>query len=161
MTREQVTEESKVHEKWYDEAHKVQSIKEAAAFAKHLIEHHQHDYGTICHALSAGALAMAYAMNCHDNGGITGFQSGFVMWGFVQHWLGLKGHPLRLVDYDKMLYPQYVHDFETTITSDAWAYLQKEAQKNLANNEQAAPSVRAHWQTIVDGKVPFCYRVKR
>ena len=70
------TEESGVHKEWLKAARDgVDSLDEFSAQLGKV----QHDYGTVCHALAAVALAGAYKAN-RDWAGITGFQSGFVMW---------------------------------------------------------------------------------
>lgn len=93
-----ITEEDKVHLEWYKQASK-QTLETLPSFLKNLMEGYNHDYGTVCHALAAGAVATAWAMNAHDNGGITGFQAGAVMWEFIKGWnksynkTGLKTKP--------------------------------------------------------------------
>ena len=156
---QQITEEMNLHEKWYVDA-KEQTLETLPAFLKELSEL-GHDYGTICHALGAAAVAAASAMNHAPCGGITGFQAWFVMWGFVRGWL--KNHNkcgMMLVDYDDMLYPQYDYKFDKTITSGTWTEIQAQAQANLDENNGAHPDVIAHWESIVRGKVPFGYKVR-
>jgi hypothetical protein len=135
----QITEEQKVHEQWYADASK-QTLETLPDFLKSLLEDYGHDYGTICHALAAGAVATAWAMNKHDNAGITGFQAGAVMWEFIRHWnrTGNKTG-LRLVDYDNFLYPQYADEYQRVISKDTWDAIQREAEKNIdeANKEYA------------------------
>ena len=41
-----------------------------------------HDYGSVCVAVAACALAGVYAANSLPQGGITSYQAGFVMWLF-------------------------------------------------------------------------------
>lgn len=81
--------------------------------------------------------------------------TGCVMWDFIKQWKFS----------DNMLYPQYENDFcEKIISSYTWEYLQKRAKEFLeeTNNGKwmAAAEVRKHWQSIVDGKVPFGYTVE-
>ena len=61
--------------------------------------------------------------------------------------------------YDNMLYPQYEEKMDKTIRKSNWDYIQSEAKKNLENTPYAHPNVIKHWQSIVDGIVPFGYRV--
>jgi hypothetical protein len=168
---ESITEEMKVHEQWYIDAGKV-TLETLPEFLRHLTEDYKHDYGTICRAIAAGAVATAWAIDHSSVGGITGFQAGAVMWEFITHWMSeYKDKPLKLVNYENMLFPQYEDKFDTTISPDTWQYLQKEARRMLDNkpekegvyevdHSQAHPAVRKHWQSIVDGKVPFGYRVR-
>ena len=74
-----ITEEMMIQDEWYKQADKM-TMDKLPEFLKHLTEDYQHDYGTICHALSAGALAAVHSMNNCPCGGITGFQAGFRIW---------------------------------------------------------------------------------
>lgn len=155
-----ITEEMKIHEQWYKEAQdKDMTLETIPAFLKKLTTEYNHDYGTICHALTAGAIATMWAMNRTPQGGITGFQSGCIMWEFIRNWNGEKG-PLRLIKYDEMLFPQYEDKFQKNISMNTWKYLQEEAKKNIDSKEHASLRVIHHWQSIADGIVPFGYAVK-
>lgn len=118
------------------------------------------DYNTVVEAVAASALAAARAANRSLNGGITGFQAGYVMWRFIQKWMAYDNVPMRLINYSDLLYPQYEHKYEKTITPDTWKWLQEEAAKKLAEApEWTHPNVNAHFQSIIDGTVPFGYTV--
>lgn len=155
-----ITEALGVHREWYDESRKV-TLATLPEFLRHLTEDYGHDYGTICHAVAAAAIAAARAVDHSPAGGITGFQAGAIMWEFVSEWQGYRGQPLRLVKYEEMLYPQYDDAFAKTITPDTWDWLQKKAAEKLAGNSEGShPDVLAHWESIVAGIVPFGYEVK-
>ena len=161
MEKQKITEEMKVHEKWYKEA-KDQTLETLPAFLKKLTEKYSHDYGTICHAIAASAIATAWAVNATPTGGITGFQAGAVMWGFVRNWkFSNNKSGLRIIDYDDMLFPQYEEKFTNkSISESTWIALQKEANLRLAdNNEFANSKVVAHWQSIADGNIPWGYEL--
>lgn len=121
-----------------------------------------HTYVSIIHAVTAAALKGAWKMNDTPNGGITGFQASVVLWEFVRRWMHFEG-PLKLVTYKNMLYPQYKNEFNKTISKEAWKYLQTEAQNNLnkvtKGKINASSNVIKHWESIVNGKVPFGYKV--
>lgn len=155
-----VTEEMKPQEEWFKRARNITSIKELAAFAEELLEDTEHDYGTVCHAVGAVAVGAAW-MGAHMQG-ITGFQAGFVMWDFIRQWEYSHNEcGLRIVDYDKMLYPQYEKDFNNkTISRRMFEKMQEVAEKRLKEQEEAHPDVVKHWQSIVDGIVPFGYEIK-
>jgi hypothetical protein len=157
--RKPITEEQGIHKQWYEEARKM-TIKKLPKFMRKLDRKYQHDYGTICHAVTASALAGAYAMDHGSQGDITGFQAGYIMWNFISKWMCVEGQPLRLIYFEKMLYPQYESMFEKTITADTWQWLQKQARTNLDEQSGACEKIRAHWQSIVDGKIPFGCVVK-
>jgi len=158
MTKQVIREEMEIHKEWYKEAEKM-SMDKLFPFINHLLNDYEHDYGTICHALAAGAIATANAMNNSEQGGITGFQAGAVMWKFIEHWLPCNG-PMRLVRYEEMLYPQYAEKFEKTISEATWKWLQKEAKKLLESGGNMHPDVKTHMESIVNGKVPFGYTIK-
>ena len=94
------------HRGEYEEA-RAQTVATLPEFVRKLTEDYSHDYGTICHAIAAAALAAAHAVDHSPAGGITGFQSGCIMWEFIQEWQHLRGKPLRLTNYEDMLFPQY------------------------------------------------------
>ena len=60
-----------------------------------------------------------------------------------------------------MLYPQYEYKYEKTIDKITWENLQKAAKKNLEESPDAHPDVIKHWQSIVDGNIPFGYKIKK
>jgi hypothetical protein len=157
VTKQLITEESGVHRDWFVEA-KSQTLETLPKFLRKLTEEYGHDYGTICHAISAAAVGAAWAVERSPAGGITGFQSGCVMWGFITEWLGEKG-PQRLVNYNNLLYPQYADSF-TSISADTWAYVQAQAKEHLSNERSAHENVAAHWRSIDAGVVPFGLTVK-
>lgn len=166
MSKIHVTEEMRPEKDWFGEA-KGQTLETLPAFINHIMGDYEHDYGTVCHAVAACALAAAYAANNSENGGITGFQASFVMWDFIRQWEKPNNKTaLRLVDYDEMLYPQYAFKFERTISPDVWALLQNEAVKklgaaaNLADGHEVHGAVVDHWKSIAGGKVPFGYTIK-
>lgn len=152
LTEEQ---DGELIEMWWKDAAACRSIDDATVFARRLLTDYRHDYGTICHAIGAGSLAMAWGMNGEPEGGITGFQSGFVMWGFVQHWMSLEGQPLRLVQYNDLLYPQSDHKF-TELSSETATSLVAKAKELLAEERPHGMSdvVRQRWEEIATGEFP-------
>lgn len=158
-----INEEQHLEKKWFKDA-KEQTIETLPAFINHIMNDYEHDYGTICHAVSACALAAAWAANNHEQGGITGFQAGFVMWDFIRQWMYESNKTsLKIIDYDKMLYPQYEGKFDKIISKETFDCIQKAAQENLdriKNGDEAHPYVIKHWESIAAGNVPFGYRIK-
>lgn len=132
--------------------------EDVASFIKELLAA-EHTYSSCVYATAGAALAAGHLMASRL--GITGFQAGCVMWEFVREWLDLDG-VVRLVQYRDMLYPQYESKFAKAITPDVWEDLQSEARKLLAKERRngASSPVVAHWQSIVDGRVPFGYEVR-
>ena len=160
---EKINEEQHLEKIWFKEA-REQTIETLPQFINHIMNDYEHDYGTICHALSACALAAAWAANNHEQGGITEFQAGFVMWDFIKNWMYDDNRTgLKIVDYDKILYPQYKNEFDKVISKSVFENLQKVAQENLEEVKQGRevhPDVIKHWESIVAGNVPFGYKIK-
>jgi hypothetical protein len=159
--RTEITEAEGIHKAWYVEARNIRTKEEFCTFIDKLDLKYKHDYGTIVHAVSAAALAGAWVMEQTDQGGITGFQAGGVMWEFIKHWIHQEG-PLRLLEYEKMLYPQDQERFEKTLDQDTADWLKAEAQKKLGEDhaEGVHPEVLAHWQKLAAGELPWGYTVK-
>lgn len=126
-----ITEEMNIHKEWYEEANGI-NLEDLPNFIKRLTEEYHHDYGTICHAITASSIATANAINKSKYGGITGFQAGAIMWEFIRHWNFENNKTgLKILDYDNFLYPQYGDKFSKTIASETWAALQKEAKLKI------------------------------
>lgn len=158
MEKQFITEDMHLEKEWFERAEKIETIDELVAFAKELFENYQYDYGTAVYAVTALAVAGAWFV-AHKEG-ITGFQAGLVMWQFVKQWNHTDNKlGMRLWDFDKILYPQYEDDFAKTIDAERWKAAQKEAQ-SLLDSGRGVESVRSHWQSIVDGKLPFGFTIK-
>lgn len=136
-------------------------IEEIQTFLEDIMNKN-HDYNTIVDAIGDGVVATAWAMNNHENGGITGFQASCVMWNFIMKWSYSNNKcGLRIIDFDEMLYPQYECKFtEKTISQDTFNALQKEASRNLSNKDYAHENVIKHWESILQGNVPFGYTIR-
>ena len=147
------------YEKWYAEA-KKQTLETLPAFMKKILDEPQ-DYNSIVEAVAACAVGAAWAADHHENGGITGFQGSCVMWRFIQYWMHLYDScGLKMIDYDKMLYPQYEDEFtKKTINKETWDAMQNKATE-LWLEGGAVERVRNHWRSIMEGNVPFGYKVK-
>lgn len=154
-----ITEDMNVHEEWYKEAHADDmSLKTLPKFLKKLSNDYEHDYGTIIHALTAGSIATMWSLDRTPQGGITGFQASCIMWQFIQKWMHKDG-PLKMIEFNDMLYPQLDHRFDKTLSPETWKWLQEKAQENLGDVGHAHEDVVNHWRSIVDGQVPFGFVV--
>ena len=142
---------------WEQEARK-QTLKTLPGFLAKLAEH-KHDYNSIVQAVAFAALGAACAMDHSPHGGITGFQAGGVFWEFYRAWLHEDG-PVRLVKYQEMLWPQYEEQFGKTVSPSTLEWLQEKARKELAEIGDRNAHYKKHMQDIVDGKLPWGYRVK-
>ena len=111
MDKIAITEEMHLEKEWFANA-KKQTLETLPAFMNHVLNDYCHDYGTICHAISACAIAAAWAADGSEQGGITGFQAGFVMWDVIRQWrYSSNKSGLKIIDYDDMLFPQYEYKF--------------------------------------------------
>jgi len=146
-------------EGWYTRAREIKSIKELNALMKEMMEY-DHDYGSITDAAVASALGAVWCLNASPNGGITGFQAGWIGMQFMSKWMSIEG-PWRRVEYQNMLFNQYEDKFQKTITPDTMKWLQDEAKKKLAadDGETRADLVK-HWTSIAEGVPPFGYTIK-
>jgi hypothetical protein len=153
------TDEFVVRDMLREKAKDIETFDDLVDFLKYIKDNCNTGYGTAPRAMAQAALAVSHYLS--GEFGITGFQAGFVMWDFITGWT-YTGNKcgLKMVDYDNMLFPQYGYKFEKTISSDVWESLKKQAEENLKDKQYAHPDVIAHWQSIVDGKVPFGYSVK-
>lgn len=146
--------------KWYEARPK--SAADLMALVEDILSV-EHTYSSIVDGVAAAACAAARTINANpEQGGITGFQASFVMWRFLEHFMQMRG-PLRIVHYEDMIYPQRSEKFEKTISADTFKWLQEEATKKLASiasDEEIDHEVKAHWQSIADGAVPFGYKIK-
>jgi hypothetical protein len=149
-------------EKVFKEAQE-QTIETLPGFINSVMDGYVHDYNTIGSAIAAVAIAAATAANRHESGGITGFQAGFVLWNFIFNWSYENNKcGMKLLDYDKFLLPQYESEFERVISESTWEKLQEEAKERLENNDgYAVKTVIKHLKSVVDGNVPFGYKIKK
>lgn len=138
---------------------KIRSRHDLIGFLIDVEENYNTSYDTAPEAIAQACLAVGYYLS--NKFGITGFQAGWTMWQFIRGWSKTNNKTgLRLIDYDDMLYPQYDDEFGKTISSETWESLKTEAAKNLAESPGAHPNVVRHWQSIVDGEVPFGYKIR-
>lgn len=136
----------------------VTTFDELIAYLQDVKDNYNIGYGEAPRAIAQAALATAWYFT--GKFGITGFQGGFVMWDFIQDWLYTNNKcGMKIVDYDNMLFPQYGYRFEKTISSETFDLLQARTKELLRDGENAHPDVRKHWQSIVDGEVPFGYTI--
>ena len=155
-----ITEKDGHQNGWYKDAQQ-QTLETLPAFLKNLTEEYEHDYRTICHAVTAAGLAAMHAVNKTPQGQLTQFQVGSIAWEFWRHWLKEQS-PIKMVKFRNMLYPEFEPLFEKTITAATWTYLQKEASIELGRAEHNPKYNRAwvdHWKSIAKGKVPFGFKV--
>jgi hypothetical protein len=155
---EKIDEEMGIHKKWYEAR---PTLAELPEFLRHLTEDYVHSYGTIVHAIAAGAIATARVMNSTPQGGINGFQGMAVMWEFVFHWTRFEG-PLRLIDFSKMLHLGQEIYFSTQISKDTWESIREQAAKKLVDLQESGMEnvlLVEHLESIVSGRIPYGYEI--
>lgn len=127
--------EKDFREKYYPLA-KEQTLETLPQFLAEITKEH-FDYGSICCAVAAAAIAAAWSVDRCPSGGITGFQAGAVMWEFIRQWNCSENKTgMRLINYDNMLYEQDADHFEKTISKSTFEALQKEAAKLIEENKK-------------------------
>jgi hypothetical protein len=149
-------------EEWRTRA-KTTTLASLPQFLSDLTTKYEHDYGTICHAMTFAALAAMYAVNHSSQGGVTGFQAGCIMWGVIREWSYSSNKTgMKLINYDEFLYPQHGPRAQKTFSRGTWEALKKEAADKLKQSNQAivSPNVWQHWESIVAGCTPFGYTVE-
>lgn len=158
-------------------------------FLKDVRDNYNYDYGVAPRAIAQASVATAwyFAYVFGITGFQAGFVMwDFIRdWQYRDNECGLK-----IVDYDNMLYPQYEYKFtEKTISKWQWEALQKKAQKEIDRINETVESynksqaegmenfinkegrdwvdtdfcdirVLNHWKSIVEGKVPFGFKVE-
>ena len=144
-----------------DKRKNIKSFNDLVEFLKDVDEHYNIGYGGAPRAIAQAALATAWYLS--GRFGITGFQSGATLWDFIEDWssVGNQTQCAKIIDYDNMLYPQYEDKFDKSITPETWKRIQEAAKSKLEKDaKHAHPDVVKHWQSIVDGKVPFGFYIK-
>lgn len=162
LQKKSITEEDGLQQEWYEDASHITRAN-LQEFINHIMDDYDHDYGTYCHALTAAAIATVHAYGTE----LSGFQASIISILFPRNYFYrdiLTGISIR--DWDDMLYPQYEQKFQKNISKDMWEGVKQAAQKNLDEKVQdeefggfVSPEVEAHWQSIVEGNVPFGYEV--
>lgn len=179
ITEEQRKRRTENKEAWSNEAKtQIHTPKDLKKFADKLIKHCDYLVGPDLYEETANAttsLAYAAVEMCAEQFGLTGFQVGCIMWGIIDK-LIMSEHDcgMKLINYSNMLYPQYDSHFEKTIDPDTWKKLQEKASEKynkylsekarLENGDEyafpACEEVAEHWKSIIDGTVPFGFKIK-
>lgn len=147
--------------KWIDSAKHV-TAETLIEFINDTMYGYVHTYNSYVYACTACAIAVVHAHGKE----MTGFQASVVAIMFpLYFWYSDSVCGINLRNYDEMLYPQYEHKFEKTIPSDTWDALQAKAkiliESSREDDSYVNQRVLDHWQSIVDGIVPFGYSVEK
>ena len=153
-----ITEDLHLEKEWHEEA-KKQTLRTLPKFIKHLMGDYVHSYGTIVKAMACAAYATIHVCNNISSGGISGLQASYLVWQII-HEMGMfkSESGSRILTFDDMLYPQNSNRF-TCIDKDTWDKLQELAKSKLEEDGNIHPDVKKHLQSIVNGIVPFGWKV--
>lgn len=150
--------ENEFREKFYKKAEDVKSMDGLKILFDEIMSE-ELDYGTVVLAGSAMMIASFNVVNRSNQGGMTGFQASFVAHEMIKQFMNILP-PYQVLDFNKMLFPQYRDDFENTISYDTWDHLQTKAKEYIANVKEPNENVLGHWQSILKGVIPFGYKIK-
>ena len=154
-----VCEGDEIIVEWYKKAAQTKTTGELTDFIDGVCGVGDMDYGAAVHAATAVTVAASWLMS--HKIGFSGFQASIIGLEYLMHWTHRDSIGIRVTDYTNLLYPQYASYFEKTISKDFWDKLQEEAKRRLEENDKYVhPKVVAHWQSIVDGNVPFGFIVE-
>ena len=145
----------------YKKASEVKTKKDLMNLLKEVVESKDLDYGKIVYAICGSMIATCNYINMSPVGGITGFQAGFIGWEMIKNYTITCDNEfgMKIINYGDLLYPQYEHRSDKVISHKTWKALQEEASKLLKEKTFASTYVIQHWKSIVEGKVPFGYKV--
>lgn len=136
----------------------IKTFEDLVEYLKDIKDNYNTGYGAAPRAIAQAVLATAWFLASEF--GITGFQASVTMWDFLLGWSFTDNKcGMKIVNYDKFLYPQYEDYYGKTLSESTFKEIQKVA-KEMLENESAAHIVRKHWQSIVDGNVPFGYKIE-
>lgn len=128
-----------------------ESAEDLTAYIAALVNR-PHDYGTCVYAASMAAVAAFYHVSRQL--GMSGFQASCADMDFIRRTRGYK-HGFRLIDYGKLLYPQYLDrehfpTWEDLLDGnpDLHRKLAEEAADKLTVDNGVGP-VRDHWRWLV------------
>lgn len=157
MERKFITEDMGEQNEWYKEA-KDMTLDKLPAFIDKLTNYYSHDMNTLPHAITAGMLGAAAAINAGPEGGLTPAQGHKVMGLFIRKWSKMEG-PLKLASWYGMLHPANEPQF-TSIPGEVFDMLVNQAKGLLESDlKDTDPEVIEHLKSIADGKAPFGYKV--
>lgn len=125
------------------------SLTELSDYINSLVER-PHDYGTCVYAMSLAATATFNYVA--GKLGVTGFQASCADLDILRRTRGLEMG--CILDYEKLLYPQYCNDVEFPSWQGLLAnqklrpQLAELARNHLAESPNAHPNVIAHWKKL-------------
>lgn len=163
MKKQLDTKDKAVINGWYEKAKEVRiDDGTLGKFFRELIDDYKHDYGTTCHAISAAAVAAAYAM-AHEMRP-TGFQFSCAELEFLKRTRFSRNKlGFSICNWDNILYPQYASDFSgLTVDAKTAEQIRLEAYRLLCEEAQhAATDVLVWWAKLDNGDFPEWLKVEK
>lgn len=164
MQRPITKDHKEILQQWANSASSCYTTAQLVEFIDKLCEY-KHDYETIVHAIFNAMIATMRVIDHSSQGGISGNQAGLLGQMLARKFLAHgQDSPLRFIDFSNMLYPQYAKFFDTTISPETWEWIQSKAKKYIMGyalgNDNAKPKIIEHWRTIINGDVPFGWRIE-
>ena len=139
MTKIALNEESgefqQLKKEWAEKTKNIKTTEELKEFIDKLLDY-GHDYGTIVHAMWAAMMAAFYTMNNSGQGGITGFQAGFLGWMAINEFIRNTDNGARIIFYEDFVW-RNIDVCKFVIDSDTYEKLQKFAKEH--NKELRLP----------------------
>lgn len=135
---------SKMEMPWPD------NVQELTSYIEEAKEKYNTSYGDAVYGPALAAIAAFNYVACQM--GLSGFQAGYSEMLFLKKLRYIK-HGLKILNFDNLLYPQYLNDFnlsaETLIRKNL-DELKKAAKEELEKSPNAAQEVRDHWIYITE-----------
>jgi hypothetical protein len=148
----------------YVAALRSRTLYEAADLAADLLDKPL-DMTTIVHVAAIAALGAASAVASDQKGQALGLAKSpdaraLVVWKFLEEYGGFDDGPKRILQFRKMLYPQFGPYFQKVIDRNTMNWLMDEAKSILESGREVAPAVRFHLEGIAAGVAPFGFSVE-
>jgi len=145
---------SPLYEEWKAKANAVQNLEDFSVFFKELTEQSQ-SYDSAVWASSLLSLAAFKAFNRSPQGGISGFQLGFVAGGYLRELMHIDG-PVSLLKVEDLLFPHKADKYIARLDKESHTWLREQAKKNLVNPafSDMHEDCREHYEKLIEGWLP-------
>ena len=148
---EQSKEFQEIKKQWLDEVKTIDSKNKLDRFVRKVMQGYEHDYGTYVWALSVCTKAFVR----YYGSAMTGMQASFLMWQIIRDTFGKKDKlGLKLVEYEWVLFPQYIERFKTEFDEETHTKAIELAKQYLVEYKDASDDVKKHWEKIASGWLP-------
>lgn len=144
-----------------EEIVKIATVGQLAALLNELIRK-EHNVMTKLIGTTAMMHATFRVLN-KKLGGFDQIQKQQIGYDMIGLFLEIRG-PIRLLAFEDMLSVGKEEEFAPTMPKTVWKFIQTRANEllkidNESEDKNAGPELKAHWESIVAGKVPYGYTV--